>query len=47
VKAINTATNGHKLYIKQGNYGTDTGRIVKGVRLINWGNAGVSRIGQP
>lgn len=46
-KAITTASNGHKIYIKQGSYGTDAGRITKGVRLINWGNSGLSRIGQP
>lgn len=46
-RAIAAASNGHTIYVKQGNYGTDTGRIVKGVRLVNWGNAGLSRIGQP
>src|SRR5262249_27390207 len=42
VKAITIASNGHKLYIKQGNYGTDKPRIIKSLRLFNWGNAGLS-----
>jgi photosystem II stability/assembly factor-like uncharacterized protein len=46
-RAITAASAGHTIYVKQGNYGTDTGRILKGVRLVNWGNAGLSRIGQP
>jgi hypothetical protein len=47
VKAITSASNGHKIYIKQGNYGTDKPRITKSLRLFNWGNTGLSRIGQP
>lgn len=46
-RAVTAASAGHTIYVKQGNYGTDTGRIIKGVRLVNWGNTGMSRIGQP
>jgi predicted outer membrane repeat protein len=47
VKAINSASNGHKLYIKQGNYSTDRPRITKSLQLFNWANTGQSRLGQP
>jgi hypothetical protein len=44
-RALGVAVNGNSIYIKQGNYGTDTPRITKGVRLANWLNAGKARIG--
>jgi hypothetical protein len=47
VKAVNSASNGHKIYIKAGNYGTDRPRITKSLRLFNWGNTGQARIGKP
>lgn len=47
VKAIASASNGHKLYIKQGSYGTDRPRITKSLRLFNWLDTGLSRVGQP
>ena len=47
VKAIASAGNGHKIYIKAGNYGTDKPRITKSLRLVNWGNAGQARVGKP
>lgn len=47
VKAINSASNGHQIYIKQGNYNTDKPRITKSLRLFNWTETGLSRIGQP
>jgi hypothetical protein len=47
VKAITAASNGHRIYIKQGNYGTDRPRITKSLRLFNWLDTGLSRIGQP
>jgi Protein of unknown function (DUF1565) len=47
VKAINTASSGSKIYIKAGNYGTDRPRITKSVRLVNWGNSGLARVGKP
>ena len=50
-KAYTVAANGHKLYIKAGNYGTDKlpalPRMTKSLRLSNWLNTGLSRIGQP
>ena len=46
-KAINIATNGQSMYIKQGTYGSDRPRITKSVRLFNWGTAGLARIGAP
>jgi len=45
------AANGHRLYIKAGNYGIDKlptlPRMTKALRLFNWLNTGLSRIGQP
>lgn len=35
------------VYVKAGNYGTDRPRITNRVRLINWGNTGLARIGKP
>jgi hypothetical protein len=46
-KAITIASNGHKVYIKQGNYGSDKPRITKALHLFNWGNTGLARIGAP
>jgi hypothetical protein len=46
-KAVTVANNGNKIYIRQGNYGTDKPRITKALRLFNWGNAGLARIGKP
>ena len=45
--ANNAAANGHSIYIKPGNYGSDQPRITKTLRLFNWGEAGLVRIGQP
>jgi len=39
------AVNGNSIYIKQGNYGSDTPRITKPVRLFNWLATGQARIG--
>lgn len=50
-KAYTIASNGHKLYIKAGNYGTDKlptlPRMTKSLRLFNWLDIGLSRIGKP
>jgi hypothetical protein len=46
-KAITSASNGHKVYIKAANYGTDRPRITKSLKLFNWGNTGQARIGKP
>ena len=46
-KAIAAANAGNSLYIKAGNYGTDKPRITKSLRLFNWLNTGLARIGQP
>jgi predicted outer membrane repeat protein len=45
-KAIASAGAGETIYIKQGNYGTDTPRITKFVHLRNWLNSGWARIGK-
>src|SRR5262249_27465092 len=44
VRAIGAANNGHSIYIKRGNYGTDRPRIIKTLRLCNWGNTGLARV---
>jgi predicted outer membrane repeat protein len=46
-RAFNAAANGHSIYIKQGNYGGDHPRFTKTLRLFNWGDAGLARLGQP
>jgi hypothetical protein len=46
-KAITVAASGQGIYVKQGNYGSDRPRITKSLRLFNWGNTGLARIGQP
>ncbi len=50
-KAYTVAANGHKLYIKAGNYGTDKiptlPRMTKSLRLFNWLDTGQSSIGKP
>ena len=50
-KGYAIASNGHKLYIKAGNYGTDKlptlPRMTKSLRLFNWLDTGLSRIGKP
>jgi hypothetical protein len=46
-KAITQAVNGNRIYVKQGNYGSDRPRITKAVQLFNWGDTGLARIGQP
>jgi hypothetical protein len=45
-RAITSASNGHSIYIKQGDYGTDRPRITKSLRLFNWGDTGQARIGK-
>jgi len=49
-KAYTISSNGHKLYIKAGSYGTDKlptlPRMTKSLRLFNWGNTGLARIGK-
>lgn len=46
-RAVTTASNGQTIHIRQGAYGDDVLRITKAVRLINWGNTGLARVGQP
>jgi hypothetical protein len=46
-KATTIAANGNSIYIRAGNYGTDRPRVTKSLRLFNWGDAGLARIGQP
>ena len=46
-KAITVAASGQAIYLKQGNYGSDRPRITKPLRLFNWGDTGLARIGQP
>jgi hypothetical protein len=46
-KATIIAANGNSIYIKAGNYGTDRPRVTKSLRLFNWGDVGLARIGQP
>ncbi|MBC7528882.1 MAG: hypothetical protein H7308_15210 [Chthonomonadaceae bacterium] len=49
-KGYAIASNGHKLYIKAGNYGTDKlpalPRMTKSLRLFNWLDTGQARIGK-
>ena len=47
VKAIAAASSGHRILIRQGNYGTDRPRITKNLRLTNWLNTGRASIGKP
>lgn len=46
-RAVSLAANGHGLFIRPGNYGTDRPRITKSLRLQTWGGVGPVRIGQP
>ena len=46
-RAIATGVNGNSIYIKQGNYASDRPRINKPLRIFNWGDTGLARIGQP
>lgn len=46
-KAIASASAGHRIYTKAGNYGTDTPRITKALKLYNWLGTGRASLGQP
>src|SRR5262249_12983922 len=45
-QAIALATNGGRILIRPGSYGSDTPRITKPVRLRIWGDVGPVRIGE-
>ncbi len=46
-KAVTSASAGHRIYTKAGNYGTDKPRITKVLKLYNWLGTGRASIGQP
>lgn len=46
-KAVTSASAGHRIYTKAGNYGTDRPRITKVLKLYNWLGPGRASIGQP
>ena len=47
VKAIAIASASHRIYIRQGNYGSDRPRITKALKFYNWGNTGRVSLGKP
>jgi predicted outer membrane repeat protein len=36
-----------RIYVREGSYGSDRPRITRKLQLLNWGNTGQARIGQP